>query len=40
MVLAVDKEDTDKAISQIRMAGEEAYVIGEIIEGEKGIDIL
>jgi len=38
MVVAVDKEDTDKAIAQIRMAGEEAYVIGEIADGEKGIE--
>lgn len=40
MVIDVNKEDTDKAISQIRMVGEEAYVIGEIADGEKGIDIL
>lgn len=40
MVLAVDKEDAEHAIEQVKIAGEQAYVIGEIVEGEKGIDIL
>lgn len=40
MVLAVDKNDAEKAIEQIKIAGEKAYVVGEIVEGEKGIDIL
>ena len=40
MVLAVDKNDVEHAIEQIKTAGEQAYVVGEIIEGEKGIDIL
>lgn len=40
MVLAVDKNDVEHAMEQIKIAGEQAYVIGEIIEGEKGIDIL
>lgn len=40
MVLAVDKNDVEHAMEQIKIAGEQAYVVGEIIEGEKGIDIL
>ncbi len=40
MMLAVDKEDADKTVAQIRLAGEEAYVVGEIVEGEKGVDVL
>ncbi len=40
MVLAVDKNDVEHAMEQIKIAGEQAYVIGEIVEGEKGIDIL
>lgn len=40
MVLAVDKNDVENAMEQIKIAGEQAYVIGEIVEGEKGIDIL
>ena len=39
MVTAVDKADVDKTVSAIREAGEKAYVIGEIISGEKGITI-
>lgn len=40
MVLAVDKDDVDKAIRQIELSGEKAYIVGEIIDGEKGVDIL
>lgn len=39
MVTAVDKADVDGAVAAIRSAGEVPYVIGEIVEGEKGITI-
>jgi phosphoribosylformylglycinamidine cyclo-ligase len=40
MIVAVDKEDTDKTIETIRNAGETPYIIGEITAGEQGITIL
>ncbi|HCL02526.1 MAG TPA: phosphoribosylformylglycinamidine cyclo-ligase [Lachnoclostridium phytofermentans] len=37
MMIAVDKTDADKAVSLLNAAGETAYIIGEIQDGEKGI---
>ncbi len=39
MVLAVAPEDADKAMGAIAAAGEIAYVIGEIENGEKGVTL-
>lgn len=39
MVTAVDKKDVDQTVAAIREAGEKAYIIGEIVSGEKGITI-
>lgn len=39
MVLAVAPEDADKAMGAIAAAGETAYVIGEIENGEKGVTL-
>jgi len=39
MIIAVDSQDTDKALKQIAEAGEKAYVIGEIISGTKGVSL-
>lgn len=39
MVIAVAKEEADKAVEILTAAGEKATVIGEIAEGEKGITI-
>ena len=39
MVLALDPADVDKAIAAIRAAGEEAYVVGRVEEGEKGVTL-
>lgn len=39
LVLAVAKDDVDKAIAAIQGAGEQAYVIGSCIEGEKGVSL-
>jgi len=40
MVIAVDKADADKAVATLKAASEEAYILGEAVNGEKGIDIL
>ena len=39
MVVAVDKNDVDKAIASLTASGETAYVIGEMVEGEDGVEI-
>lgn len=39
MVIALDFADVDKAVEALRAAGDEAYVIGEIKAGEKGVTI-
>ncbi len=39
MSLVVSKEDADKAIEVLAANGENAYVIGEIVKGEGGIEI-
>lgn len=36
MLLAVDAADADKTVALAEQAGEKAYIIGEIAEGEKG----
>ena len=40
MLLAVDAADEDKTVALAEQAGEKAYIIGEIAEGEKGISLL
>lgn len=40
MLLAVDAADADKTVALAGQAGEKAYIIGEIAEGEKGISLL
>ena len=40
MMLAVDSDKADEAIRLLKEAGENAYVVGEITDGEKGITIL
>ena len=40
MLLAVDVADADKTVALAEQAGEKAYIIGEISEGEKGISLL
>ena len=39
MILALESEDVDKAIEAIRAAGEEAYVVGRVEAGEKGVTL-
>ena len=39
MIVSVDKNDADKAIEAINASGENAYVLGELIESEEGVII-
>jgi phosphoribosylformylglycinamidine cyclo-ligase len=39
LVLAVGKADADIAVAALKNAGETASVIGEVVTGERGIDI-
>lgn len=39
MALAVDKEDVEQTIKAIEEAGETAYVIGKVEDGEKGVTL-
>ena len=39
MVLAVAAADKDKAMEAIRSAGDTPYVIGEVVSGEKGVEL-
>lgn len=39
MVIAVDKADVDKAMEAFRTSGDTPYVIGEIVDGEKGVTL-
>lgn len=40
MAIIVKKEETKKAIEILRQQGEDAYIIGEVIEGQKDIEIV
>lgn len=39
MTVVVDKNDADKAVAAIKAAGEEAYVLGELVESDEGVII-
>ena len=39
MIVSVDKNDADKAIEILKAAGEDAYVLGELVESEEGVII-
>ena len=39
MTVVVDKADADKAIEVLKAAGEEAYVLGELVESSEGVII-
>ena len=39
MTVVVDKADADKAVEAIKAAGEDAYVLGELISGDYGVVI-
>ena len=37
MIVSVAKEDADKAVEILRAAGEDAYILGELVESEEGV---
>lgn len=37
MCMAVAKEDTDKALAALKAEGQDAVVVGEIVDGDKGV---
>ena len=39
MTVTVDPADVDKALEILRAHGEDAYVLGEVVEGEKGVEL-
>ena len=39
MVIAVPKEDVSATMQALQAAGQEAYQVGEIVEGKKGVDL-
>ncbi|MBO5238762.1 MAG: phosphoribosylformylglycinamidine cyclo-ligase [Lachnospiraceae bacterium] len=39
MILAVDPADADKTLEALKAAGEDAYVVGQIEAGEKGVTL-
>ena len=39
MTVVVDKADADKAIGALKAAGEEAYVLGELVDSDEGVII-
>ena len=39
MVLAVDAADADSVAGILREAGEQAYLVGEVVTGEEGVVI-
>lgn len=39
LVVSVDKNDADKALEAVRAAGEEGYVLGELVSGDEGVII-
>lgn len=40
MMLAVDSADVDKTIAALKAAGEEAYLVGQVEAGEKGVTLV
>ncbi len=40
MMLAVDSSDVDKTIAALKAAGEEAYLVGQVEAGEKGVTLV
>ena len=39
MTVVVDKNDADKAVETLKAAGENAYILGEMVESEEGVII-
>ncbi len=39
MIVAVDPKDVDKTMEAMKKAGDTPYVVGKIVDGEKGVDL-
>ena len=39
MIVAVDPADVDKTMAAMKEAGDSPYVVGKIVDGEKGVDL-
>lgn len=39
MMVSVDRNDADKAVEVLRASGEDAYILGELVESEEGVII-
>ena len=40
MIVAVDPADVDKTMEAMKSAGDKPYVVGKIIDGDKGVDLV
>lgn len=40
MLLAVDAADADKTVELVKQSGQQAYIIGEVIAGDKGVTLV
>ncbi len=40
MIVAVDPADVEKTMEAMRLAGDTPYVVGKIVDGEKGVDLV
>ncbi|MDD6194828.1 MAG: phosphoribosylformylglycinamidine cyclo-ligase [Lachnospiraceae bacterium] len=40
MIVAVDPADVDKAMEAMKSAGDVPYVVGKIVDGDKGVDLV
>ena len=39
MIVSVAPQDADKAIAALKSTGEDAYILGELVEGTEGVII-
>ena len=39
MIISVSPEFADSAIASLKASGEDAYIIGELVRGENGVEI-
>ncbi len=39
MTVVVDKNDVDKALASLKASGEDAYVLGELVQSDEGVII-
>ena len=39
MCICVDRADADRAVASLKQSGVDAYVMGELAEGDSGVEI-